>query len=57
MERAVVLGLKTSMTKEEEQKIVRKLVLDSYQDVLEGKGRDAREFFEEMERRYQFADV
>ena len=41
----------------ENQKKVRKMVLDSYQDMLDGKGRDYREFFAEMERKYQDADI
>lgn len=42
---------------EENQKNVRNLVLDSYQDMLERKGRDYKEFFEEVESRYKNARV
>ena len=39
----------------ENNKMVRKMVLDSYQDMVEGKGRDYKEFFAEMESRYTSA--
>lgn len=42
---------------EENQKNVRNLVLESYQDMLEGKGRDYKVFFEEVESRYKNARV
>ena len=42
---------------EENQKIVRKMVMDSYQDMLAGKGRDCKEFFDELESRYKNAKV
>lgn len=42
---------------EENQKDVRKMVLDSYQDMLDGKGRDYKDFFVELEGRYKNADV
>lgn len=42
---------------EENQKDVRKMVLDSYQDMLDGKGRDYKDFFAELEGRYKNADV
>ncbi len=44
-------------TIEENQKAVRKMVLDSYQDMLDGKGRDYKVFFSELESRYKNADV
>lgn len=36
----------------ENQKAVRKLIMDSYQDMLAGKGRDCKEFFDELEEKY-----
>lgn len=42
---------------EENQKIVREMVLDSYQDMLDGKGRNYKEFFAELESRYVNANV
>ena len=33
---------------EENQKDVRKMVMDSYHDIEKGKGRDYKEFFEEL---------
>lgn len=42
---------------EENQKNVRDMVMESYQDMLAGKGRDYRSFFEEMEGRYKNATV
>lgn len=42
---------------EENQKNVRNLVLESYQDMLKGKGRDYQEFFEEVESGYKNARV
>lgn len=42
---------------EENQKIVRKMVMDSYQDMLAGKGRDCKEFFDELESRYKNAKI
>ena len=39
------------------QEDVRDMVLDSYQDMQDGKGRDYKEFFSELERRYQISDV
>ena len=38
-------------------KMVRDMVLDSYNDMKEGKGRPASEFFDELEERYQNANV
>lgn len=38
---------------EEHQKEVRNMVLESYQDMVEGKGRDYRQFFAEMENKYK----
>lgn len=42
---------------EENQKNVREMVMESYQDMLEGKGRDYKEFFKEAEERYRSAGV
>lgn len=41
----------------ENQKDVRRMILDSYQDMLDGKERDYKEFFAELEGRYKNADV
>lgn len=35
-----------------EQKDIRKMVMDSYDDIQKGKGRDYKEFFSELENRY-----
>lgn len=40
---------------EENQKVVRQLVLDSLEDMKAGKGRDFNEFFDELEKKYQNA--
>lgn len=40
-------------TMQDNQQNVRDMVLDSYQDMLDGKGRDYKEFFAEMESRYK----
>lgn len=42
---------------EENQKNVREMVVESYRDMQSGKGRDYREFFSEMESRYDHADI
>lgn len=42
---------------EENQEDVRKMVLDSYHDMEQGKGRDYKEFFAELESRYRNANV
>ena len=42
---------------EENQKNVREMVMESYQDMQVGKGRNYREFFSEMESRYDHADI
>ena len=42
---------------EENQKDVRKMVMDSYYDIEKGKGRDYKEFFAELESRYRNANV
>lgn len=42
---------------EENQKNIRELVMESYRDIQTGKGRDYKEFFSEMERRYGYAEV
>ena len=35
-----------------DKNVVRQKVMDSYQDMLSGKGRDYKVFFEELESRY-----
>ena len=42
---------------EENQKEIRKMVMDSYHDMENGKGRDYKEFFAELESRYRNASV
>ena len=42
---------------EENQKEIRKMVIDSYHDMENGKGRDYKEFFAELESRYRNANV
>ena len=42
---------------EENQKDVRKMVMDSYRDIEKGKGRDYKEFFAELESRYRKVNV
>ena len=42
---------------EENQKEVRKMVMNSYHDMENGKGRDYKEFFAELESRYRNANV
>ena len=42
---------------EENQKEVRKMVMNSYHDMEQGKGRDYKEFFAEIESRYRNANV
>ena len=42
---------------EENQKDVRKMVMDSYRDIKTGKGKDYKEFFAELERRYRNANI
>ena len=42
---------------EENQKDVRKMVMDSYRDIKKGKGKDYKEFFAELESRYRNANV
>ena len=39
--------------KEENQKQIRKMVLESYHDIAAGKGRENNEFFEELEARIE----
>ena len=39
------------------QKEIRKMVMDSYHDMENGKGRDYKEFFAELESRYRNANV
>ena len=42
---------------EENQKNVREMVLESNRDMHAGKGRDYKEFFSEMERRYDGTEI
>lgn len=42
---------------EENQKEVRKMVMNSYHDMEQGNGRDYKEFFAELESRYRNANV
>lgn len=42
---------------DENKKEIRKMVMDSYEDMLGGKGKDYKTFFTELERRYKNADV
>lgn len=42
---------------EENQKEVRKMIMNSYHDMEQGKGRDYKEFFAELESRYRNANV
>ena len=42
---------------EENQKEVRKMVMNSYHDMEQGKGRDYKVFFAELESRYRNANV
>ena len=42
---------------EENQKEVRKMVMNSYHHMEQGKGRDYKEFFAELESRYRNANV
>ncbi len=42
---------------ENNTKEVRAMVMDSYQDMLNGKGRDYKEFFQELESRCRNANV
>lgn len=37
---------------DENQKKIQEMVMESYHDIAEGKGRDCNEFFEELEKRY-----
>lgn len=37
---------------DENQKQIREMVMESYCDIAERKGRDCNEFFEELEKRY-----
>ena len=58
MEPAVKYDRETIMAAmEENQKNVRNMVLDGYQEMLEGKGRSHKEFFEELEGKYKNAKV
>ncbi len=53
MGNAMKLDKRFVMTEiEENQRNVREMVLESYRDIQAGKGRDYKEFFAEMESRY-----
>lgn len=55
---AIELNREAVMTSmEENQKKVRELVIESYRDMQEGKGRDYKEFFAEMESRYSNGEI
>ena len=41
----------------ERQKQIREKVLESYNDISLGKGRDCNEFFDELEKRYTGVEV
>ena len=57
METALKSDRESVMTAmEENQKNVRQMVMESYRDMQEGKGRDYKEFFSEMESRYDHAE-
>ncbi len=58
METALKSDRESVMTAmEENQKNVRQMVMESYRDMQEGKGRDYKEFFSEMESRYDHAEI
>lgn len=58
METAMKSDRESVMTAmEENQKNVREMVMESYRDMLAGKGRDYKEFFSEMESRYDHAEL
>lgn len=42
---------------EENKKNVREMVIESYRDMQTGKGRDYKEFFSEMESRYDHSEI
>ena len=51
-----VLNMETKIVSAElemNNKMVRNMVLDSYNDMKEGKGRLASDFFDELEEKYQ----
>lgn len=37
---------------DENEKMIRKMVMESYYDIDAGKGRDCNEFFDELDKRY-----
>lgn len=53
MDIAVKYNSKNVALTKENQEDVRTLVMESYNDMLEGKGRDYKEFFDEVENRYK----
>lgn len=38
---------------EQNQKHIREMVMESYREIVVGKGRDYNKFFEELEKRYE----
>lgn len=52
LDRAAIAG-----SEEKKQIAIREMVLESYRDMLNGKGRNHREFFAELEERYKRAKV
>lgn len=42
---------------QENEKKIRNMVMESYRDMLAGKGRDYKIFFEELESRYRSANL
>lgn len=58
METALKSDRESVMTAmEENQKNVRGMVMESYRDMQAGKGRDYKEFFSELESRYEHAEL
>lgn len=42
---------------EANQRMIREMVRKGYQEMLDGKGRDYKEFFAELESKYRNADI
>lgn len=58
MEAAIKFDRESVMTAmEENQENVREMVMESYRDMQAGKGRNYKEFFSEMESRYDNANI
>lgn len=45
-------NLENQRIMDDDQKKVREMVMESYRDIALGKGRDYKEFFDELEKRY-----